>query len=51
MIVSFNDIGHYHSNALPSSVRKPEMRSKGKIDPHVIVTDDIGYVYEADATS
>ena len=48
LIMSFEDIGDYHSKALPQSVRKPEMRSKGALNPNVTITDDIGYVYETD---
>ena len=48
--MSFSDIGEYHSRAIPPSIRKPRMRSKGKTSPNVTITDEIGYIYETDET-
>jgi hypothetical protein len=50
LIMSFNDIGEYHSEAIPAKVRKPKLRSQGELSPAITITDEIGYIYETDET-
>ncbi len=51
LIMSFTDIGEYHSKAMKPNIRKPKLRTKGDTSPHITVTDEIGYIYETDRAS
>lgn len=46
-VVELEDVGRFHSQVTPRSIRKPELKSSG-IKPLVTVTDELGYIYEAD---
>lgn len=48
-VVSLDDIGHFHKQAMPKTVRKPQLKASG-INPRVTVTDELGYVYEVDGS-
>ena len=51
LVVYFDDIGEYHSKAMPPNIRKPSLRRAGPGKaPKVTVTDDLGFVYETDET-
>jgi hypothetical protein len=42
-----NDIGRFHAQTMPKNIRKPDLKAAG-MQPRVTVTDELGYVYEAD---
>jgi len=51
VIVSFDDIGEYHSKAAPPNIKKPSLRRAGPGKaPDVTITDELGFVYETDET-
>ena len=46
-VVTMEDIGMFHKEALPLKIRKPELKASG-LTPRVTITDELGFVYEAD---
>ena len=46
-VVSLDDVGRFHKQAMPKTVRKPDLKVSG-LKPRVTVTDELGYIYEAD---
>jgi hypothetical protein len=46
-VVELDDVGRFHKQVIPKSVRKPALKSSG-MQPRVTVTDELGYIYEAD---
>ena len=47
LVVTFNDIGHYHAKAMPPTLKTTDVKATGKL-PHITVCDPAGYIYEPD---
>ena len=48
LVVTFDDIGHYHAKAMPPLLKTTDVKATGKL-PHITVCDPAGYIYEPDA--